>query len=159
MGARFQEVTSLRARIVARTERSPHMPAMPHMTSIAAMEELARAVMAELPERFRRHCSDVVLTVSDFATQEQLAAVGLVDRWQLSGLYEGRPLPEQSQWQSGEMPPRVWLFRMPLLAEMRATRVPLDELVRHVVIHEIGHHFGFSDEDMHALEREAGPSE
>lgn len=119
------------------------------------MEALARQSLAELPDAFRKHCEDIVLEVTDFATQEQLASVDLVDRWQLSGLYEGRPLPEQSQWSSGEMPPRVWLFRMPLLAEMRATRVPLEDLVRHVVVHEIGHHFGFSDAEMHALEEQA----
>jgi predicted Zn-dependent protease with MMP-like domain len=124
--------------------------------SIADMEASARTALESLPRPFAEHCRDIVLQIEDFATQEQLTSVGLVDRWQLSGLYQGRPLPEQSLWQSGEMPPRVWLFRMPLLAEMRATRVPIDDLVRHVVIHEIGHHFGFSDEDMHALEEKAG---
>jgi predicted Zn-dependent protease with MMP-like domain len=119
------------------------------------MDALARHVLATLPEPFREHCADVVLLVEDFATPEQLASVGLLDRWQLSGLYEGRPLPDRSIWQSGEMPPRIWLFRMPLVAEMRATRVSLEALVRHVVIHEAGHHFGFSDEDMHALEAQA----
>ena len=116
------------------------------------MHLLARAVIANLPEPFRAHCADIVLLVEDFATPEQLAAVGMFDRWQLSGLYEGRPLPDRSIWQSGELPPRIWLFRMPLVAEMRATRVSLEALVRHVVIHEAGHHFGFSDEEMHALE-------
>lgn len=123
--------------------------------SIEDMEASANAALASLPEPFRRHCTDIVLRVEDFATQEQLASVGLVDRWTLSGLYEGRPIPDQSLWQSGDMPPRVWLFRMPLLAEMRSTRIPLDALIRHVVVHEIGHHFGFSDEEMHALEEQA----
>lgn len=123
--------------------------------SAEEMEALAGHVLATLPEPFRRHCDDVVLMVADFATPEQLSSVGLFDRWQLSGLYEGRPLPDRSIWQSGEMPPRIWLFRMPLVAEMRSTRVPLEALVRHVVIHEAGHHFGFSDEEMHALEAQA----
>ena len=124
--------------------------------SAEAMEELAQRVLAELPEPFREHCARVVLRVEDFATPEQLASVGLFDRWELSGLYEGRPVPDQSIWESGEMPPRIWLFRMPLVAEMRATRVSLEALVRHVVIHEAGHHFGFSDAEMHALEDQAG---
>lgn len=119
------------------------------------MGALARHVLATLPEPFREHCAGVVLTVEDFATPGQLASVGLSDRWELSGLYEGRPVPDRSIWQSGEMPPRIWLFRMPLVAEMRTTRVSLDALVRHVVIHEAGHHFGFSDEQMHALEAQA----
>lgn len=126
-------------------------------TTVSAdeMDALARQVLATLPEPFRSHCAHVVLMVEDFATPEQLASVGLFDRWQLSGLYEGRPLPDQSVWQSGEMPPRIWLFRMPLVAELRSTRVSLEALVRHVVIHEAGHHFGFSDEEMHALEAQA----
>lgn len=131
---------------------------MPVTVSAEEMEELARRVLATLPEPFRSHCADVVLMVEDFATPDQLASVGLLDRWELTGLYEGRPLPDQSIWHSGELPPRIWLFRMPLIAEMRSTRVPLEELVRHVVIHEAGHHFGFSDEEMHALESE-GPRE
>ena len=124
--------------------------------SIVEMDAVANRVLATLPEPFRSHCKDVVLQVEDFATRDQLAAVGLVDRWQLSGLYQGRPLPDQSIWQSGEMPPRIWLFRMPLIAEMRSTQVALDVLVRHVVIHEAGHHFGFSDAEMHALEAQGG---
>lgn len=116
------------------------------------MDASARKALASLPPVFAEHCRDIVLQIEDFATQEQLASVNLFDRWELSGLYQGRPIPDQSLWDSGDMPPRVWLFRMPLLAEMRATGVSLDELVRHVVIHEIGHHFGFSDDEMHALE-------
>jgi len=116
------------------------------------MDALARRVLASLPEPFRAHTTNIVLMVEDFATPEQLSSVGLLDRWELSGLYEGRPLPDRSIWESGEMPPRIWLFRMPLVAEMRSTRVTLEALVRHVVIHELGHHFGFSDDDMHALE-------
>lgn len=128
---------------------------MPHTVSIEAMDVLARAVLDGLPEPFRHHCRDIVLQVEDFASPDQLASVGLTDRWELSGLYEGRPVPEQSQWQSGDLPPRVWLFRMPLVAEMRSTRVSLEALVRHVVVHEVGHHFGFSDAEMHALESAA----
>lgn len=127
---------------------------MPHTVSADEMEALAQGVLADLPEPFRDHCSEIVLRVEDFATPDQLASVGLIDRWELTGLYEGRPLPERTLWESGEMPPRIWLFRMPLVAEMRATRVSLEALVRHVVIHETGHHFGFSDEKMHALEDE-----
>ena len=131
---------------------------MAHTATADEMETLAKRVLAGLPEIFRRHCSDIVLRVEDFATSEQLASVGLIDRWELSGLYEGRPVPERSVWESGELPPRIWLFRMPLIAEMRATRVSLEALVRHVVIHEAGHHFGFSDAEMHALEKAAdGP--
>jgi predicted Zn-dependent protease with MMP-like domain len=116
------------------------------------MEAMARAALRGLPEPFRGHVEDVVIRVAEFATPEQLRAVGLDDRWQLTGLYEGRPLSEQSIWDAGEMPPIVSLFRQPLLHEWRSTGVELDALIAHVVIHEIGHHFGFSDETMERLE-------
>jgi predicted Zn-dependent protease with MMP-like domain len=124
---------------------------VPH-PSPAEFEKAAREVLGRLPQAFREHLADVVLRVEEFASAEQLAAVGMEDRWELTGLYEGVSLPEQSQWDHERMPPVISLFRQPLLAEMRETGVGFAELVRHVVIHEAGHHFGFSDEDMHALE-------
>lgn len=147
-----------RSHSIADTHKRPHIAMMMQTVSADEMEALAQRVLASLPEPFQRHCADIVLRVEDFATPEQLTSVGLIDRWALSGLYEGRPVPERSVWESGEMPPRIWLFRMPLVAEMRATRVTLEALVRHVVIHEAGHHFGFSDAEMHALEEQADGS-
>ncbi len=119
------------------------------------MQLLAEEALAALPDAFREQLGDIVLRVEDFATPEQLASLGVTDRWHLSGLYEGEPLPDRSIWESGRMPPRIWLFREPLIAEWRETGVRMDDLVRHVVVHEAGHHFGFSDEDMHGLEDEA----
>jgi predicted Zn-dependent protease with MMP-like domain len=118
----------------------------------AEMEAMAAAALQSLPERFRAQCDDVVIKVEEFATREQLDAVGIEDRWDLTGLYEGRPLSERSIWDAGEMPAVVTLFRQPLLDEWRTTGVRLDDLVTHVVIHELGHHFGFSDDTMHRLE-------
>ena len=120
--------------------------------STADMETMARAALRALPPRFRVHLDDVVVRIEEFATREQLTAVGLDDRWELSGLYEGRPLSERSIWDAGAMPAIVTLFRRPLLHEWRTTGVRLDELVTNVVVHEIGHHFGFTDETMHRLE-------
>ena len=119
------------------------------------MQIMAEAAFAGLPAEFRSQLSDVVLEVEDFATTEHLESVDLDDRWQLSGLYQGEPLPDRSIWESGRMPPRIWLFREPLIAEWRATGVRMEDLVRHVVVHEAGPHFGFSDEDMHRLEDQA----
>lgn len=141
---------------IAAPLQRPHIVGMVQTVSADEMEALAQRVLVGLPQPFRQYCEDIVLRVADFATADQLTSVGLVDRWELSGLYEGRPIPERSVWESGEMPPRIWLFRMPLVAEMRATRVSLEALVKHVVIHEVGHHFGFSDDEMHALEGQAG---
>lgn len=123
-----------------------------HEPSLAEFAAAARAVIDRLPEVFRCELADVALRVEEFASAEQLSAVGLEDRWELTGLYEGIPLTERSQMDSGTMPPVISLFRQPLLEEMEQTGVAFAVLVRHVVIHEAGHHFGFSDEDMHALE-------
>ena len=81
--------------------------------------------------------------------------VGLRNPMHLSGLYEGVSLNHRSVEQSGTLPERITLYVRPILAEWRSTRVSLDQLVAHIVIHEVGHHFGFSDDDMHALERSA----
>lgn len=120
--------------------------------SAAEFETLARAVLARLPEVFARELEGVVLKVEEFASDEQLDSLGIEDPWDLTGLYEGVALTERSQWDSEGLPPVITLFRQPLLAEMEETGVGLAELVRHVVIHEAGHHFGLSDDDMHALE-------
>jgi predicted Zn-dependent protease with MMP-like domain len=118
----------------------------------AEFEAAARAVLARLPEVFARELEGVVLRIEEFATDEQLDSLGIEDPWELTGLYEGVALTERSQWDSEGLPPVITLFRQPLLAEMEETGVSLAELVRHVVIHEAGHHFGLSDDDMHALE-------
>ena len=119
------------------------------------MQHMAEAVVRALPSEFREQMQDIVLQVEDFATPEQLEAVDLSDKWELTGLYEGEALPDRSIWSSGRMPARIWLFKEPLIAEWRATGVQMDDLVRHVVVHEAGHHFGFSDDDMHRLEDDA----
>jgi len=124
--------------------------------SIAEFEAAARAVLARLPAMFRDQLADIVVRVEDFATAEQLALVGIADRWELTGMYEGVALPDRSQWYHESMPPVITLFRKPLLEEMAHTGVAFEALVRHVVIHEAGHHFGLSDADMHALENSAG---
>ena len=119
-------------------------------------EQQARKVLRRLPQPFAAHLDDVVLRIAEFASAEQLAEVGMDDPYELTGLYEGIALTEQSQWDHERMPPMISLFRQPLLAEMEETGVGFAELVRHVVIHEAGHHFGLSDEDMDALEDSVG---
>lgn len=108
-----------------------------------------------MPEHLLRMLGDVVIRVEEFATREQLYAVGITSRWDLTGLYEGRPIDEQSQWDSGDLPPMITLFRQPLIREWRETGVRFEDLVHHVTIHEAGHHFGLSDYDMHMLEESA----
>ena len=121
----------------------------------AAIEALADAAIARLPEPFRRHLGDVVLRVEEFADEDVLRELGLEDPFELTGLYSGRPLGEQSSMLSGELPPMIHLFRRPLLDEWAETGVSLEALIVHVIVHEVGHHFGLSDADMHAIEDEA----
>lgn len=113
---------------------------------------MAQAVIDSLPEEFREPLRQVIVRIEEFATREQLDSVDIRSKWDLTGLYEGRPLGEQSSWDSGELPPVISLFRQPLVREWRETGVDFGDLVRHVVVHEAGHHFGFSDEEMHWLE-------
>ena len=120
--------------------------------SPAEFEAAARAVLARLPDVFRRELDGVVLRIEEFATDEQLDALGIEDPYDLTGLYEGVALTERSQWDTEGLPPVITLFRQPLLAELEETGVGFAALIRHVVIHEAGHHFGLSDDDMHALE-------
>ena len=123
------------------------------MTADAAtFDRLAHAAIRRLPALFREHLDGVVVRIEEFADAETLHSLGLHDRWELTGLYQGRPLGEQSIWNTGELPPIISLYRQPLLAEWRDTGVELEDLVTHVIVHEVGHHFGLSDEEMAAIE-------
>lgn len=125
---------------------------MHNAPSAETIEALARAALARIPEAFRAHLGDVVLVVEEFADDETLDAMGIDDPYQLTGLYHGRPIGEKSSFDSGALPDRIHLYRRPLLDEWIETGVALDALINHVVVHEVGHHFGLSDDDMHALE-------
>lgn len=118
----------------------------------ATFERLAREALNRLPDPFREHLGDIVIRVEEFADDETLDAMGIEDAWDLTGLYHGRPLSEQSVWSSADMPPTITLYRAPLLQEWRETGVELGDLINHVVVHEVGHHFGLSDDDMHRIE-------
>jgi len=122
----------------------------------AAIEALARAAMVRLPGAFRRYLGDVVLRVEDFADDETLDALGIEDPFELSGLYRGRPVGEKSVGDSGALPDMIFLYRRALLDEWVESGETLEALVSHVLVHEVGHHFGLSDDDMHALEQAAG---
>ena len=124
--------------------------------SLDEIEALARAALARLPEPFSSHLQDIVLQVEDFADDETLAALGIEDPFELSGVYEGLPVGEKQSGAVAALPDRIRLFREPILDEWIARGdETLEHLVAHVLIHEVGHHFGLSDEAMHGLEEEA----
>ena len=133
---------------------SPRLPAgwtgtAPDADALFAMAE---AALAAMPDVFKPHIEGVVIGIEEFADDETLKSLDIEHPYDLTGLYEGRPLTERSIDASGGMPDRVTLYRIPILVEWIEGGERLDWLVRHVLIHEIGHHFGFSDEDMHTLE-------
>ncbi len=119
---------------------------------LEAFDVLARKAYASLPEAFRKLCGNVVIHVAEEAEPEILRDVGLSDPLELSGLFEGI---EQSQ--ADDAPPNhVHLYRRSIIAEWAESGdISLEDLVIHVLVHEIGHHFGLSDEDMHAIEERA----
>ena len=116
------------------------------------MEAIARQALQSLPEPFADHLRDVVLLIDDFADDETLDAMGIEDPFDLTGIYEGIPLTERSIDHSGTLPDRIRLFRRPIIDEWAKGDDSFEHLVVHVLIHEVGHHFGLSDGDMHKLE-------
>lgn len=124
--------------------------------SLDEIEALARAALERLPPPFRAHLDGVAVLVEDFADEETLAALGIDDAFELTGLYEGVPLGDKFSAPSGTLPDRIRLFRAPILDEWAARGdETLEHLVAHVLIHEVGHHFGLSDADIAALEAAA----
>lgn len=125
--------------------------------SAELMEALARAALARIPEPFAAHLADVVLVIEEFADDETLRDMGMEDPFELTGLYSGRPVGEKDGF-IGDLPQpdTIHFYRRPLLDEWVDTGVSLEALVTHVVVHEVGHHFGLSDDDMHALEDSVG---
>ena len=120
----------------------------------AEIEALAREVLQRIPAPFAAHLANIVLVVEEFADEETLAELEIEDPFGLTGLYHGQPVGEKGSTQSGAMPDRIHLYRRPILDEWCDTGDTLKALITHVVVHEVGHHFGLSDKDMHALEHQ-----
>lgn len=123
-----------------------------HPPSAEEIEAIARDALVKLPDPFASHLAHVVLQVDEYADDELLAEMGIEHPLDLTGVYEGIPIGQRSVDTSGTLPDRIRLFRQAILAEWCEEGEPLEHLVRHILIHEVGHHFGLSDDDMHALE-------
>jgi predicted Zn-dependent protease with MMP-like domain len=123
--------------------------------SLAELEAIADQAFKRLPRHFRDLCKDVVIRVEDFPTDEVLDAFGAESAFDLLGLYRGVDMARQSVMDPAAMPEMVFLYRRPILDYWAEHEETLGHIVTHVLVHEIGHHFGLSDADMHRIEEEA----
>ena len=123
--------------------------------SLAEFEILAGEVFGRLPKKFRELCADIVIQVDDFPSEEVLEEMGAESEFDLLGLFQGVGLPFRSESAPARMPNMIWLYRRPILDYWAEHDDTLGAIVQHVLVHEIGHHFGLSDADMHALEEAA----
>ena len=119
------------------------------------IEAIARTALIGLPEPFASHLGDVVLQVDELADEELLRELGIDHPLDLTGAYEGVPVGEKSVDAPSQLPDRIRLFRRAILDEWVEDGEDFEHLIRHILIHEAGHHFGLSDEAMHDLEEQA----
>jgi predicted Zn-dependent protease with MMP-like domain len=121
--------------------------------SLAEFEAIATEAFCRLPAHFRARCEDVVVHVEDYPTDEVLDTMGVASELDLMGLFQGVGLPFQSESAPAQMPNMVWLYRVPILLYWAEHEEALGAIIAHVLVHEIGHHFGLSDDEMHEIER------
>ena len=120
---------------------------------LAHFERVARRTIDGMPAAFRGAAQAVALRIIDWPDRDMLADLSIDDPLELTGLYDGIPMTEKSVMDVAIQPDTVWLFRQPILAEWRDRGdVDLDDLIAHVVVHEFAHHFGWSDDDIGAVD-------
>ena len=124
--------------------------------SLEEIEALAVAAFRRLPQRFRQLCENLVIQVDDFPSDEVVEEMQLESEFDVLGLFQGVGLPFQSEGAPMQMPNLIWLYRRPILEYWAEHDEALGHIVTHVLVHEIGHHFGLSDEDIAAIEADAG---
>ena len=134
---------------------SPTAWRMAKTPSLAELEMLAAEIFRNLPKQFRDLCTDVVIQVDDFPTDDVLKTMRAETEFDLLGLFRGVGLPFRSESAPVQMPNMIWLYRRPILDYWAEHNDTLGDIVRHVLIHEIGHHFGLSDAAMEAIEQAA----
>ena len=124
--------------------------------SIDEIADLADRALAAIPARLAEHVRGVGISVEELPDDDTLDQLGIDSAWELTGLYRGTPLTERSVSDIARQPDLIFLYRQPILLEWIETDEDLYRLVRNVLVHEIAHHFGFSDADIEVLEREMG---
>jgi predicted Zn-dependent protease with MMP-like domain len=123
--------------------------------SLATLEVLAGEVFRQLPKSFRDLCADLVIQVDDFPSEDVLTEMQAETEFDLLGLFQGIGLPFRSESAAVQMPNMIWLYRRPILDYWAEHDETLGAIVQHVLVHEIGHHFGLSDADMEGIEQTA----
>ena len=123
--------------------------------SLAAFEVLASDVFRRLPRKFRDLCEGVVIRVDDFPSDDVLEEMRAESEFDLLGLFHGVGLPFRAESSPLQMPNMIWLYRRPILDYWAEHDEALGAIIKHVLVHEIGHHFGLSDAEMEALEAAA----
>lgn len=123
--------------------------------TLAQIDALAQATVERLPHLFRDHLATILLRIEDFPDAEVIAEMGLESEFDILGLYQGRHVGMKGDEPSGALPDVIFLYRRPLLEEWVETGESLESLVTHVLVHEVGHHFGLSDDDMERIEAAA----
>jgi predicted Zn-dependent protease with MMP-like domain len=123
--------------------------------SLEEFETLAEVAFRRLPQKFRALCEGLVIRVEDFPAEEVLGELDAESEFDLLGLFQGVGLPFRSESAPGQMPNMVWLYRRPILDYWAEHDEALGAIITHVLVHEIGHHFGLSDDDMAAIEASA----
>ena len=123
--------------------------------SLAEMESMAHEIFEALPARFRELCEGLIIRVDDFPTDDVLDEMNAESEFDLLGLFQGTSVPFRSHDDIALLPNMVWLYRRPILDYWAEHEEALGNVVRHVLIHEIGHHFGLSDDDMAEIEADA----
>ena len=125
-----------------------------HAPSLAFLEQLAHETVSTLPVAFREPTTHIRIRVEDFPEDEMVAELDIDDPFDLTGLYDGIPLTEKSVSDQVTRPDVIWLFRRPILDEWAERgNVTIQELVAHVLIHELAHHFGWSDGEIAGIDR------
>jgi predicted Zn-dependent protease with MMP-like domain len=127
-----------------------------HAPGLGEFESLAISAYARLPDNFRQLTEDLIIEVEDFPSDEIFEDMGLETPFDLLGLFEGRGISERFTMETGELANRIRLYRRPIIDYWAENDETLGDIITHVLIHEIGHHFGLSDADMEHIESVAG---
>ncbi|ENN84272.1 hypothetical protein RHSP_76519 [Rhizobium freirei PRF 81] len=126
-----------------------------HAPSISTFESLAMEAYSHLPDEFRSLTGNLIILIEDFPDDEVFEDMALETPFDLLGLFEGRGISERFTAQTGDMPNKIRLYRRPIIDYWAENEETLGDIITHVLIHEIGHHFGLSDEDIERIEASA----